>query len=343
MKKKQLKWLFISLVFSIAVISLVLYFTIDETTLDYLARLNPVFLVLALFLHFMSLLFWSLRIQLMAKSLGYSVGLHHCVNLVFANTLVAAVTPSQAGGEPVRIHELYRANVKVGDATAIVIVERVIDGVVLGLTGVIAMFFLGSRWNSMELDIGGIMLTCVIVVSICILAFIYSVKNPEFLKSILMKTSGWIAKHWHSKRLDRFVGHIDHEVDNFHNSLTHFVGKAKKGLLWGFFFTTLYWISEFSIASFILMGLGIDPFFFESFLVQLIIAIVMMLPLTPGGSGIAELSASSFYGLFVPSSIVGVFVVLWRFILYYVNIIIGLLSSIIIVRREMILRRIGLK
>ena len=187
MKKKQLKWLFISLVFSIAVISLVLYFTIDETTLDYLARLNPVFLVLALFLHFMSLLFWSLRIQLMAKSLGYSVGLHHCVNLVFANTLVAAVTPSQAGGEPVRIHELYRANVKVGDATAIVIVERVIDGVVLGLTGVIAMFFLGSRWNSMELDIGGIMLTCVIVVSICILAFIYSVKNPEFLKNLLLR------------------------------------------------------------------------------------------------------------------------------------------------------------
>ena len=59
----------------------------------------------------------------------------------------------------------------------------------------------------------------------------------------------------------------------------------------------------------------------------------MMLPLTPH-SGIAEAGAYSMYSLFIPVSIVGIFVVIWRVVLYYFNIALGILSSIIIVRRE---------
>jgi uncharacterized membrane protein YbhN (UPF0104 family) len=40
------------------------------------------------------------------------------------------------------------------------------------------------------------------------------------------------------------------------------------------------------------------------------------------------------YALFIPASVVGIFVVLWRIVLYYFNIALGILSSIIIVRRE---------
>jgi hypothetical protein len=40
------------------------------------------------------------------------------------------------------------------------------------------------------------------------------------------------------------------------------------------------------------------------------------------------------YALFIPASIVGIFVVIWRMVLFYFNIALGILSSIIIVRRE---------
>jgi hypothetical protein len=99
-------------------------------------------------------------------------------------------------------------------------------------------------------------------------------------------------------------------------------------------FTLLYWVSEIVTASLILMGLGQPPLFFESFVIQLILAILMMLPLTPGSSGIAEVGATSMYALFLPSAIVGVFVVVWRIVLYYFNIALGIMSSLIIVRRE---------
>lgn len=60
----------------------------------------------------------------------------------------------------------------------------------------------------------------------------------------------------------------------------------------------------------------------------------MMIPLTPGGVGVAELSLGGFYALVVPTNIVGIFVLIYRFIFYYFNLAIGFIASMIIVRRE---------
>jgi len=341
MKKSQWKWLFVSISFSALVMAGVLYFTVDEMTVEYLSRVNPFYLALAVLFHIVSLGFWALRIQTMSGSLGYRVRFRHCLNLVLANMLVAAVTPSQAGGEPVRVHELYRAGVPVGDATAVVVMERILDGIVLGGLGAFAILFLGSYWSNLTSGFSGaslVMYAAWIFIIIFVLIFVYSVKNPDHLKRALKWISRWIDRRWHLKRLENLLDAIDREVDNFNKGLVKFVNHGKGGLVWGMIFTTLFWLSEFAIASLLLVGLGQPAFLIESFVVQLIIAIIMMIPLTPGSSGIAELGATSLYSLFVPSSIVGVFVLLWRLILYYLNILLGLLSSLIIVRREFLAR-----
>ena len=341
MDKSQWKWLLVSIGFSALVMGAVLYFTVDETTVGYLSRINPFYLVLAVLLHIFSLGIWSLRIQKMTISLGYQVGFKHCLNLVLANMVVAAITPSQAGGEPVRVHELYRAGVPVGDATAIVIMERVIDGIVLGAGGAFAMLFLGRYWSGLTSGFGNVSLLMYgawIFISFFVLIFVYSVKNPDRLKRFLKRISCWIDRRWHLRRIEQVLVTIDREVDNFNHGLVEFVNHGKSGLVWGFFLTSLYWFSEFVIASALLMALGQPPYFVESFVVQLVIAVIMMIPLTPGGSGVSEISATSFYSLFVPSAIVGVFVLLWRLIIYYLNIALGLLPSLSIVRREVLAR-----
>ncbi|KUG21056.1 MAG: flippase-like domain-containing protein [Methanomicrobiaceae archaeon] len=343
MKRSQWKWLFISISFSAIVLAAVLFFTFDDKTVEYLARISPAFLLLGLFSHVFALVCWALRIRMMAGSLGYRVRLWHCFNLVCANMLVAAITPSQAGGEPVRIHELYRADVKIGDATAIVIMERILDGIVLGAGGAFAMLFLGSYWSSLASSIAIIMYISWIAITLFVLIFVYSVKNPDFLKRLLKRVSAWIDRRWKMKRLDHLFETVDREVDNFNDSLVRFVNHGRGGLFWGALFTGIFWFCEFIIASLLLIGLGESPYFIESFVVQLIIAVIMMMPLTPGGSGVAEVSATSLYGLFVSTSIVGVLILLWRLILFYFNIVIGVLASFSIVRREIILRTLKLR
>ena len=336
MNQEHKKWIWISIGISTLFLVGLLYFTFDESTIIALKNLSPFIILLALTIHVIALICWAIRIKVMAYSLGYHVGLFHCINLVFANLFLAAITPSQAGGEPVRVHELYRANVKLGDATAIVIIERVLDGIIFGLGGAITLFLLGTAWQ--EVNIPGFVTTVIyitwIIVTIGVVLFALSVRNPMILKRLMRTLSGFLTKKWEMARVERFMEKVDREVDNFHFSLSKFIGRGKIGLFLGLIFTGFFWFFEFIIASILLIGLGQGPHFLESFVSQLIIAIIMMIPLTPGGSGVAEISISSIYGLFISTSVIGVFVLLWRIILYYFNIGIGLVSSLLIVKRE---------
>ncbi|MDD1656248.1 MAG: flippase-like domain-containing protein [Methanomicrobiales archaeon] len=332
--RSQWKWLAISVLFSTIVLILVLYFTVNEDTFLYLKQLNPVYLVAAVGLHLLALGFWAMRIRKMAGSLGYQVGFFYCLNMVMANLLVAAITPSQAGGEPVRIHQLYRKDVPLGDATAIVMVERVIDAVLLGVLGAFALVMLGSTLQGLPAGLTIFIYLSWLMMSGAVLLFVYTVRKPDMTKRLIQRISGWFARTWDRERVERMVATIDREVDNFHQSVFRFVRHAKMGLVWGTFYSLLFWLTEFVIVSFILMGLGAEPVFLSSLVAQIIIAIVMMIPLTPGASGIAEVSATYIYSVFVDPAIVGVMVLIWRLIFFYMNIILGILATIPILQRE---------
>jgi hypothetical protein len=334
MDASQRKWLFISVGFSLLVLVVILFFTINENTLTYLQKINPWFLLLAFLTHVLTMCFWAWRVQKMTGSLGYCIGFLYSLNLVFANLLAAAVTPAQAGGEPVRIHELYKADVPLGDATAIVIMERVLDGIILAALAAFAMIVLTDQGKSLGAVSEGMVYVTWIFVAGCSFLCYLAVRRPETVKRVVNRCTLVLTKTWENKRVEKLLIRADKEIDNFQGATIRFVHTAKGGLIWGLFFTLLYWVSEIVTASLILVGLGQPPLILESFVIQLILAILMMMPLTPGSSGIAEVGATSMYALFIPASIVGIFVVIWRLVLYYFNIALGILSSLIIVRRE---------
>jgi uncharacterized protein (TIRG00374 family) len=320
--------------FSLIVLIVILALTINENTLSYLQQINPFFLLLAFLTHLLTMCFWAWRVQKMTGSLGYRIGFFYSLNLVFANLLAAAITPAQAGGEPVRIHELYKADVPLGDATAIVIMERVLDGIALAALAAFSMIVLTDQWKSLGTVSEVMVFVTWFFVAGCLFLFYLAIRRPDVVKRVVNRCAIWLTRTWESSRVEALVVRADKEIDNFQGATLRFVHTAKGGLVWGMVFTLLYWISEIVTASLILVGLGQPPLVLESFVIQLILAILMMMPLTPGSSGIAEVGATSMYALFIPASIVGIFVVIWRIVLYYFNIALGILSSIIIVRRE---------
>jgi hypothetical protein len=139
---------------------------------------------------------------------------------------------------------------------------------------------------------------------------------------------------WWSSSHDTIIERADHEINNFFSSISRFTGTARRGLVYGGIMTLCFWIVEFFVASVILMGLGLGPAVIESFFFQILIAIINMVPLTPGSSGITELGTSSLYALIIPSGVIGIFVLLWRFVTFYLNIALGAVSGIAIFKRE---------
>jgi len=339
MNKSQRKWLFLSLGISLAVIFIILVLTIDANTFIALERCIPAFLLLSLLMHVASLIFWALRIKLMCRSLGYSVSLRHCFNLVCSNTFIANVTPSQVGGEPVRVYELNKAGVPGGEATAIVIMERVFDGIILAIGTIICIFLLGGFFSDIALPNGWIISAYVAagVFTGLVILFLVFAKNRRWgialMEKIAKFTTRKKSKEIQCKRKEKFETY----AIRFYDTLKRFVTSSKPGLLFGLLFTIIYWANEFIIAFFICLGLGVEPtpsLFLLSIIFQLLISVIMMIPLTPGSVGVAEISLGAFYSIIIPSSLVGIFVLIYRFIFYYFNLGIGFIASMLIVRRE---------
>ena len=339
MDKKQKKLLFISLGISLAVLFIVLIVTINEDTFTALQSCIPAFLLLAIGMHVASLLFWAARIKMMCRSLGYKVTLRHCFNLVCSNMFIAAVTPSSIGGEPVRVYEISKAGVPGGEATAVVTMERVFDGIVLAVGTVICVFLLGIFFSEIELPAGCMIAAyCAagVFAGLVLLFFVFA-RHPQWGVSLMRKISSLISRKKSEaakeKLQEKFVGY----ADNFYSALRKMGGKSKSGMFWGFFFSALYWVNEFVIAFVICIGLGVEPtadLLLLSIIFQLLVTVIMMIPLTPGGVGVSEASLGLFFAIIIPTSLVGVFVLIYRFIFYYFNLIVGFIASMLIVRRE---------
>ena len=336
MNNAQKKWLYISVGISVIALVAMLLLTFDANTIVALEKCNPWYILLGFLLHILSIVFWALRIKLMCWSLGYHVPFFHSVNLICANMLVAAVTPSQVGGEAVRVYELYKSDVPTADATAVVLMERVFDGIVLGIGTIIGVYLLEKLLRHFVIpDVSGGLCSC--ATFFCMGAFFFwavLVRRRRGKKFFFTKALGFFPRRWDSQRIERLLGMLDENIDRFYVTIGHFGGRSKVGMALGLLMTVAFWVSVFVIASVLMVGLGLEPMFLISFIFQLLIAMIMMIPLTPGGVGVAEVSIAAFYSIIIPLPLVGVFVLLWRLILYYFNVVVGLIASLRIVRRE---------
>ena len=340
MEQKQ-RWIWISFALSAGIITLLLLRTVDEHTLPYLQSLHPSILLLALALRLLSLNIWGLRIRVLSRGIGTRVPYLLALNAVLLNLIPGAVTPGKMGGEPVRIQHLTEGPLSAGDAAAVVVMERVLDGFAFTALTVIAFLFLGFALRGISpLFLNTFLIALALLMGLAF-TFIYLASHPAMLKRIaervLYRWQRLRARRMHAvpaESASPLVPRVNHEIDALNHAVSLLAGRGRVWLGAGFACTLGYWTAEFSIASVLLMGLGLPPFPLRSFLFQLVIALVETLPLTPGSAGVAELAAASIYRLIVPSSALGVFVALWRFFLFYLNIPIGLAATAVAAKKR---------
>lgn len=330
-KKKPSKtkmYTVISLLLSLIVIILIFYFTIDSTTWEHLstAQLRYEYFVFAVFLHILTWFIWGARLKILSTAIDgtINIGVLKATNIIITNLFFASITPSVAGGEPVRIFLLKKEGMSLGSATASVLCERLIDALFVLVCIPFALYVLQDYITIGFIRIGVII--GILVFILCVLLFLYAIKNPEKTKSFVIFIDKKVISVFRKKNKTEqttLIKTINREVDNFHNSMVFFIGKGRQAFCMGAFLTALFWLTGFLIPSMLLLGLGLPPHFIQSYSAQIILLIIVMMPTTPGSSGIAEGGMAGLYNLFIGSSLLGVFVLLFRFITYHINLIAG--------------------
>ncbi len=335
------KWLIGSLVISAVSIALVTCLTFNSETVEALKKIRLEYILAAALLHIFSYIIWGLRTRTLCKALGYRISVMRVTEIVISSTFVAGITPSSAGGEFLRVHSLSRNKIPLGRATAIVVGERLLDAIFIFSCLPFAFYILGDILSNYKFDAA--FLTANFLVFMLLIFFIYGVWKPEKVKHITRLLTGRLAPFFGKKTdaaISHLMGQIDTEIDHFHDSVRVFFSEGKKGLLWGIFYTFIFWIVEFSLLILVLMGLSRTPSVFTAFAAQVLLAVIMVIPATPGASGVAELGAASIFSIFVDSSILGITVLAWRALTYHMNLLIGGLISLKIVKDMNLIKKL---
>ncbi|KYK26997.1 hypothetical protein AYK20_03065 [Thermoplasmatales archaeon SG8-52-1] len=328
-KQKTIKIpILISLTLSLTIIILILYFTLNPETLNKLTttKIKYEFFLIAVLLNILYWILWGVRLKILSRAIDKKVkiGLLESIKIVIANLFLACITPSMAGGEPVRIHLLKKNGMSIGCSTATVLGERLLDAIFILAVVPIAVYIFKDKPSIQFLNAGlGI---GVIVFTILLILFLYAIFRPEKVKTFLIFISKKLSRFSKIRESEmKIIKKISDEVDEFHNGFTCFK-EEKSALVEAGIVTILFWSTGFMIPSMILLGLGLEPFFIDSYAAQILLLVIIMMPTTPGSAGVAEIGIFGLYGVLIgtgQASLIGVFIILYRFITYHMNLIAG--------------------
>jgi len=325
------KLIALSVALSIFATLAVLYFTFSEETLRALGEIKVEFFFLSLLMHITALFIWGLRINVLSRTLGFRIEFRRALEIVTSSIFMAAITPSHAGGEPVRIALLTRCGLSPGDSSAVVLGERVLDGIFLSFLAIFGLIYLQKHLQSYShLKIIAIISLFIIIGSIGFL--ILSVVNPRAPERARRASNKLMDRFEWLKKREFLVERILEEALNFRNAMIVLMRRRNHGTVLAAILTAIFWSLEFSIPSVIILGIGESPDFFFCYFIQAVLTIILMLPLTPGSSGIAEIGSATFYSVILPPYKLGIFVLVWRFIIYHFNLILGSLMTLKVLR-----------
>lgn len=316
----------------ISILMIVAIFKLTETgfTWTMISQADLSMLLVAFFLHFLFWFFWAVRLKLLSSFLGQRIPFVYALEATIASTFLAAITPSSAGGEPLRIKMLVDKGASVGSATAIVLAERLFDAIFF--VSALPVFLLISGFST---RFGFEVCFVFLMFLVGFMLFLYFLLNkPERVDRFTDKLYSVLRRFLSEDKAEKAYRYIKNEMWKFRDAVVELTKNSINQLAIVMFLTFLIWISEFLVPSAILLGLNEDPAILLSVTSQLILVILSLIPITPGSSGIAEAGMGYLYSKFVPQHALGVLVALWRIITYYTNIVIGFIVNMKIIKNK---------
>ncbi|MDD5067216.1 MAG: lysylphosphatidylglycerol synthase transmembrane domain-containing protein [bacterium] len=317
------------LLITVLTVVIILFRTFNQDTLKALQTIRRTDILVLLGLIVVNWLMEIFKLQLIAGIGHARIRFKAAFYAILSNLFFSGITPFQSGGAASLIYIMYQNGIGVGKGTAISFLRLSLTLFALGLATPICILFRPSLLASKLLST--FFIYSLIISFLLLLGYIYLLVKPKILKrfSILIITLLKKVKLISKERYKHWISLIVKEIDAF-NEINISCWKYHKAKLFGgFFFTLLIIISQFLIAPFLLyflypqIKINLGHLIFFAIITQIVIHFIMYFIPTPGGSGFIEISFMTFFADLIPSSILGIYTVLWRFFSTIVSMIVG--------------------
>lgn len=320
----------ISLALSVIALTIISLLTMDRRTFDALRSTRPVYIVLAFLIGGTRPVWSAFRLRLLVRSNGGHISFSNTLKIVYTGALTGAVTPLRAGGISAEAYLLYRYALPGAEAVAVIALGACIS-VILLLLSVPVVLGLGAEVLHLGFTLRGVLYLASGIGILFIVMVIYSLHSPErALDQVLLRTAPGRLRN--KPRYQHFTHALGAEAESFRDSIRLMVRMGVRDIALAFIYTLFFWISGFIVIPIVLLGLGYPGLFGKALVGQMVVATLLPFIPTPGSSGVGEAGFAAVFNNVVPSFLVGLLAVVWRFFDFYMSLILGGIALLVVLR-----------
>lgn len=301
---------------------IVLYFVLKDNIsgiFDIIRQIEPVHVLLALLMYVL-----SVSIKGYVNYLIVNNDKLFCKKEAIRQDFIAqffnGITPFATGGEPMAVYMLKEQGISLPKATNYMVQSFIFYQIALVISGLIAVtynfiFHIFPKVKFLEeLVLLGFTINIIVVI---VLLLSYSKTITKKLCKIVIKVSRYLKIKINEEELEN-------KFDEYHHSLAE-IKKRKHLMIQGVILNVISLSLLYLIPFLIMRGMPdidymrvIDAYVSSAY-VYLIGAFVPI----PGATGGIEYGFTQFYGNFINASTTSALLLIWRFITYYLGIVIG--------------------
>ena len=251
------------------------------------------------------------------------------LELTLEGYFIGQLIPVSAAGVPYQGFLLTRKGIRAGWATAVVLVKGFVPGVFffILLVATVALTALGWRTTPEALTflkvVGPL---SALPTGFIVTMLVIMLKRPQLFDRIVDRIAAFLVRKLRgaaAERIEEGRVRLEEESHIFREALAALGTHKRWILVWGASLVVLAYVVEFLVAAVVLWGFGYRGSLLGPLLLQCILKPVIAASPTPGSLAIGEGGYIAFFAAYLPAHFVGVSLVLWRLVVYFVPMLVG--------------------
>ena len=319
-----------ALVSVLGVVALLAYTGAWKPTVEALTRVRVGWLLVALLLASSDWIGGGIRLVLLTRHVHRRAPYWPLVAASGLTAWAMYVTPSGAGGGPMQIYGMKRAGVPLPVAVIVAFVSFFTTVVFFALAGPAALV-LGAGRSLREHGVpllSAISLYDVFTASAATFGAIGAVMLfviffPGAAKALVHRVAGWLVRH-RSEGLAQRLETLQRSMDQMHDALvSYFRGSGIIATFVGVLTSAFAHANRLLAGYVAIRALGLPAHFMDVLIVQVVISFLVYFAPTPGGAGVAEALSAALMQIYVPTSLLPAYTIIWRFTASYATVVVG--------------------
>ncbi|MBI4734365.1 MAG: flippase-like domain-containing protein [Rubrobacteridae bacterium] len=297
--------------------------TFNKDTLVAFSKIDSLFLLYALGALVVSWIFSGLPFYVLARIVGKPVSMSLSMTIYLAGSFFGFITPFGSGLLPTQIFIMNKNGLTVGQATAVASTRATISAWLFVSLGLAIYFAFGK---SLPQSATAVLAGVVMFAATWSLVIIGFAKKPDAARRFVGKLTSRriVLNRFGETRINNFRDKLYEEIDYLSSNLKDVFSAANAPAVFlVFLIEVIAWLALFSVLPLVLYGFGVKDNFAQLIFRLFILFCLAPVSPTPGGSGVVEVGFTTLLSDLVPHHIIGLVILLWRAITYYLTLIVG--------------------